>query len=141
MQKRKKQTNSIFYLAIGGLCVLVLTLLGLSSGTVGQANSLNVSVEEAHARRAAGAFILDVRTPEEWQEHHIEGATLIPLDTLAAAVSELPTDRPIVVVCRSGNRSATGRDILLAAGFEDVVSMDGGMREWISAGLPYVTGP
>ena len=60
--------------------------------------------------------MLDVRQPDEWAAGHIEGATLIPLGELADRVAEVPADRQVVVVCRSGNRSAQGRDILLGAG-------------------------
>ncbi len=96
----------------------------------------NVGVFEAAALRDAGAFVLDVREPYEWAEFHIPGATLIPLGTLGDRLSEVPRDKPIVVVCRSGNRSQTGRDILLRAGFAAVTSMDGGVRAWRDAGLP-----
>ena len=100
-----------------------------------------VSVEEAAAKRDAGAFLLDVRQPEEWNEFHIPGSTLIPLGELAARLDELPRDREIVVVCRSGNRSAQGRDILLAAGFTQATSMAGGVTQWRAAGNPTVSGP
>ena len=53
----------------------------------------------------------------------------------------LPKDQEIVVVCRSGNRSATGRDILLDAGFNQVTSMAGGMNEWAAKNYEIVTGP
>ncbi|HSN95498.1 MAG TPA: rhodanese-like domain-containing protein, partial [Anaerolineaceae bacterium] len=53
---------------------------------------------------------------------------------------EVPKDTKIVVVCRSGNRSAQGRDILLKAGYENVTSMAGGMNDWVAAGYPSVTG-
>jgi rhodanese-related sulfurtransferase len=72
---------------------------------------------------------------------HIEGATLIPLGELAARTGEVPDDMDIVVVCRSGNRSAQGRDILRDAGLAGATSMAGGMNDWIAAGRPYVTGP
>ncbi|BCX02174.1 MAG: hypothetical protein KatS3mg053_0112 [Candidatus Roseilinea sp.] len=96
----------------------------------------NIGVSEAAALRDAGAFMLDVREPFEWDEYHMPGATLIPLGTLPSRLNEVPRDRPIVVVCRSGNRSQVGRDILLRAGFNAVTSMDGGMRAWRNAGLP-----
>jgi rhodanese-related sulfurtransferase len=100
-----------------------------------------VSVEEAVTKRDAGAFILDVRQPEEWDEFHIPDSTLIPLGELAARVEELPRDQEIVVVCRSGNRSAQGRDILLDAGFTQATSMAGGVTQWRAAGYPTVSGP
>lgn len=96
----------------------------------------NINIAQAAALRDAGAFMLDVREPFEWQEYHMPGAVLIPLGQLSRRVSEVPKDRPIVVVCRSGNRSEVGRDILLQAGFIAVTSMDGGMRAWRNAGLP-----
>ena len=88
-----------------------------------------VSVADAVKLRDAGAFVLDVRTVEEWRQVHIPGSTLIPLDQLPDRIKEVPADKPVVVVCRSGNRSATGRDILKKAGFDNVTSMAGGVRE------------
>ena len=73
---------------------------------------------QAHELRDEGVFVLDVRQPEEWDEIHIPGATLIPLDQLETRLSEVPQDQPVLVYCRSGNRSEEGRDILLAAGIE-----------------------
>ena len=102
---------------------------------------LEIAVKEAVAKREAGAFILDVRTPEEWKEFHVPNSTLIPLDELPKRVAEVPRDKEVVVVCRSGNRSQAGRDILLNAGFTKVTSMSGGLNEWRSLGFPTVTGP
>ena len=103
--------------------------------------SREITATQAAELRDQGAFILDVREPDEWNAGHIPGATLIPLGELSSRLSELPQDQQIVVVCRSGNRSATGRDILLDAGFQQVTSMGGGMNTWVSLGLPTVTGP
>lgn len=99
-----------------------------------------VTPQEAAALRDQGAFVLDVRQASEWVDGHVPGATLIPLDQLPARVGEVPRDRPVVVICRSGNRSAAGRDILLGAGFPAVTSVEGGIRAWESAGLPIKTG-
>jgi hydroxyacylglutathione hydrolase len=77
-----------------------------------------------------------VRTAEDWNEFHAPDTTLIPLDELEARLDEVPRDREIVVVCRSGNRSQQGHDILLNAGFEQVTSMSGGLNEWRSKGYP-----
>jgi rhodanese-related sulfurtransferase len=102
---------------------------------------LEVSVPEAAALRAAGAFILDVREQHEWDEYHVPGSTLIPLAFLETRLAEVPRDAEIVVVCRSGNRSATGRDILLEAGFGRVTSLAGGLSQWRASGYPTVAGP
>jgi rhodanese-related sulfurtransferase len=90
--------------------------------------------------RDDGAFLLDVREPDEWAAGHISGATLIPLGQLPGRLGEVPHDRALVVVCRTGHRAAQGRDILLQAGFA-ATSMSGGMNDWIAAGLAIVTGP
>jgi rhodanese-related sulfurtransferase len=99
-----------------------------------------VTVEAAAALRDGGAFVLDVREPAEWADGHIPGATLIPLGELPTRLGDVPGDRSIVMVCRSGNRSAAGRDILLEAGFASVTSLDGGMTDWAAAGMPIETG-
>jgi rhodanese-related sulfurtransferase len=100
-----------------------------------------IDVAEAVRLQGGGAFMLDVREPDEWAAGHIDGATLIPLGELASRAAEVPGDRQVVVVCRSGNRSAEGRDILLGAGLPAVTSMGGGMKAWTGAGQPVVTGP
>lgn len=100
-----------------------------------------VDLDEASALRDAGAFILDVREPGEWAEYHVPGSTLIPLAELPARIGEVPADRDVVVVCRSGNRSASGRDVLLGAGRQSVTSLAGGLAQWRAAGYPTVTGP
>lgn len=91
--------------------------------------------------REQGTLILDVRTPQEWNQGHVPGATLIPLDELESRLSELPQDEEIVVICRSGNRSATARDILLRAGFPAVTSVAGGFNDWTATGYEVAFGP
>lgn len=98
--------------------------------------TLDISVDEAYELYQDGVFFLDVRTQEEWDDFHAPGTTLIPLDELESRLNELPEDEPIVVVCRSGNRSQVGRDILLSNGFEQTSSMAGGLNAWSAAGYP-----
>jgi rhodanese-related sulfurtransferase len=100
-----------------------------------------ISVAQAAQLRDQGAYILDVRTPEEWDEVHIPGSTLIPVEELEARVNEVPRDQQVVVVCRSGNRSAVGRDILNSADFDQVTSMAGGLNAWRAEGFDTVSGP
>ena len=97
-----------------------------------------IKVQEAYDLYQSGVFLLDVRTQGEWDEIHVPNATLIPLDELESRLNELPKDQEIVVMCRSGNRSQTGRDILRSAGFKSVTSMDGGIVDWKAAGYPTV---
>jgi rhodanese-related sulfurtransferase len=99
-----------------------------------------VTVTQTAQLRDQGAFILDVREPSEWTQFHIPGANLIPLGSLPNRINEVPKDRQVVVVCRTGIRSAQGRDILLKAGFTKISSMTGGMNQWQAQGLPIATG-
>jgi rhodanese-related sulfurtransferase len=99
-----------------------------------------VSVTEAAELFSAGSFLLDVRESSEWEAGHIDGAVLIPLAELSTRMTEVPKDKTVLIICRSGNRSAQARDQLRAAGYTQVTSVDGGMNAWIAAGLPVVTG-
>ena len=79
--------------------------------------------------------VVDVREEWEYAEGHIVGAQLIPLGTLRDRVDEIPTDQPVVLVCRSGNRSGQAFRFLRQQGFENVHNMAGGMLAWEAAGL------
>lgn len=92
----------------------------------------------AHALVDDGALLLDVRNDDEWVVGHAPAATLVPLGQLSDRHTELPTDRRIVVVCRSGGRSGQATEALVAAGY-DAVNLAGGMQAWAAAGLPVVT--
>lgn len=81
-----------------------------------------------------------MRTIEEWQAGHIPGTVLIPLDQLATRVGELPDDEPILIYCRSGNRSLQAQNTLAEIGFSDLYSMDGGINDWIAAGYEIEVG-
>jgi rhodanese-related sulfurtransferase len=93
---------------------------------------------ESKRRVDAGALLLDVRNPDEWQAGHAEGAAWIPMGELAERQEELPTDREIVVICKTGGRSAQVAKALLAAGYA-AVNVAGGSEAWQSAGMPIVT--
>jgi len=80
-------------------------------------------------------LLLDVRTPEEFASGHISGAVNISVESLASRLSEVPQDQPVVVYCRSGNRSATASQILADAGYTGIYDL-GGINAWQSAGLP-----
>ncbi len=143
---RRTATQKWLWLVIG-VAVLLAAIAGVivfrpqASAPAQASLPAEITIAQAAEKRDSGAFMLDVREPFEWEELHMPGATLIPLGELEARLDELPADQEIVVVCRSGNRSATGRDILKSAGYSQVTSMAGGMRAWSDAGYPTVTGP
>jgi rhodanese-related sulfurtransferase len=91
----------------------------------------------AHERRDE-VLLLDVREQDEWDAGHIEGAVHIPMGQLGARQNELPDDRPIVAVCRSGQRSAAVTQALTRAGYE-AHNLVGGVAEWHGQRLPLVT--
>jgi rhodanese-related sulfurtransferase len=147
-------SRSTVYWALGGLGLVAVVVVGLlvrqgtgaaASNTPAAPLAVNlpaeISAAEASAKRDAGAFVLDVREPDEWNESHIPGSTLIALGGLAARVEDVPRDREVIVVCRSGNRSRVGRTILVNAGFTQVTSLAGGLKAWTAANLPTVAGP
>jgi rhodanese-related sulfurtransferase len=86
----------------------------------------------------ADAVMLDVREPDEWQAGHIEGALHIPLADLPSRLAELPEDGDLVVVCRSGARSARAVSWLAQNG-HDAVNLEGGMGAWAAAGREMVS--
>ena len=96
----------------------------------------SVTPAEAQAAFAAGAMLLDVREYQEWMAGRVAGATHVPMQDLPGRLDELPRDRRIVCVCRSGNRSGQVTSWLLKQGY-DAVNMTGGMRAWDSEGLPF----
>lgn len=89
-----------------------------------------ISGDEAKAKVQAGALLLDVRTPEEFAETHIKGATLIPVTELREQLGKLPDkDRPIVVYCRTGRRSRMAKRMLEEAGYQTVFDL-GARTNW-----------
>lgn len=94
-------------------------------------SSARISAQELEQQLQASSapFVLDVREPSEYQHGHIPGSVLIPLGTLPHRLHELPADRRIVAVCRSGARSGAATGILRKAGFQ-ALNMVGGMNAW-----------
>ncbi len=87
-----------------------------------------VSGAEAKKLVSSGALLLDVRTPEEFADGHIEGAQNVPLGVLEGAMSQLPKNRTIVVYCQVGGRATAAAQHLAASGF-DVRNL-GAMANW-----------
>ena len=95
-------------------------------------NGENISAEDAHSLiKNKQVIFLDVRTELEYKEDHIDSAILIPVQNLESRILDLEKykHKKIIVYCRSGNRSQTGRSILSQNGF-DAVNMLGGIKAW-----------
>lgn len=88
------------------------------------------------AAELAGYAVVDVRTRGEFAAGHIEGALHVPLERIEASAAELPKDRPLALVCRSGYRSSLAASLLERAGRPGAVDLIGGMDAWRASGLP-----
>ncbi len=95
----------------------------------------------AAALLAAGALLLDVREPDEYEQGAVPGSMHIPRGTLESSIENRvgDRDRPIVVMCAGGVRSAFAAKTLLDLGYADVISMDGGFNRWKDEGRPWQT--
>lgn len=145
-RQEQRQSKDVMWVWIGFIALIIAAgaywfFTQSQAPTTASAMPAEIAVADAKIERDGGAFILDVRTQEEWDAGHIPDATLIPLDQLPARLAEVPQDQRVVVVCRSGNRSAQARDILKQAGWSLVTSMAGGMNQWAAAGYDVTVGP
>ena len=86
----------------------------------------------------AGAFLLDVREDDEWTAGHAPGAVHVRLGELGARAAELPRDREVYVICRTGNRSAYAAQALAVGGLTAINVADG-MTGWAVAGRPMIS--
>lgn len=111
-----------------------------SNRTTTQPRVKSMTVNELHEQLQDNAdyVLIDVRSPGEYEyDGHIEGSRLLPLQVLGQRIDELPTDRPLVMVCRSGNRSYVAAEQLMRMGFDHVINLTGGMMAWKMARLPF----
>jgi rhodanese-related sulfurtransferase len=100
-----------------------------------QAETTEVSRDEAQKLIEDGAQLIDVRADHEWEVGRIPGATHLPLDQLAARAGEVDKERPVVLYCRGGNRSTMAAAALADAGY-DAAKLVEGIVGWSEAGLP-----
>lgn len=119
-----------------------LPTLAMAKSTGGEAVAgvLDVTVEEASdlIQGGAGVVVLDVRTPAEFAEGHIEGAVNLDVmsDTFIEDLAKLDKGARYVVHCRSGKRSAKAVEAMKAAEIQSIAHMNSGMNGWSAAGLP-----
>jgi glyoxylase-like metal-dependent hydrolase (beta-lactamase superfamily II)/rhodanese-related sulfurtransferase len=103
--------------------------------------SAQVAAERAGAReRDVVPLVLDIRTPREREEKRLAGSLGIPLNHLVERLSELPSDRPVIVYCAGGYRSSIAASLLQHHGFTRVSEIAGGVTAWEAARLPVATG-
>lgn len=102
----------------------------------------SIDVKQAQEMKTQGALLIDVREADEYTSGHAPGSVLIPLGQLDKRLKEIEDfrNKPIVLICRSGRRSAAAAEILQKAGFSDTRNVEGGMISWEKAGLPVMQG-
>lgn len=100
-------------------------------------SELEVAVDQAAKALDSGShLLLDVREQDEWNKAHIAESVLVPLSELAQRMNEIPTDKPIHVICHSGQRSLYARELLEQAGHQGPKSVAGGIVAWAQSGRP-----
>ncbi len=117
------------------------------TGTVAAVDDLGIRVvpaDEALSIQNSGSadlVVLDVRTPQEFADGHLEGAVMLDFydPGFAAQLAELDPDVPYLLYCQSGNRSGQTAAMMEQLGFADVADVDGGILAWADAGQPVVT--
>lgn len=127
------------------LLALVLVACGGQAGTADVAAS-EVNLDELpkevdvqtvfDIQGADDVYVLDVREQYEYDEKHIPNVTLLPMSEIQNRLDEIPTDKEVIITCRSGNRSGQVTEFLEQNGFDNVHNMQGGIVAWEEAGFP-----
>ena len=86
-----------------------------------------------------GAYLIDVREDEEWQAGHAPDAVHLPMAQVPERIAEIPAEGDVVIVCRSGHRSAEVVRYLIGQGYDNVRNLADGMFGWVAAGRPLVS--
>jgi rhodanese-related sulfurtransferase len=141
-----KNYENINYLKVLTLCLLAVLILGslfIYSCKQEQLKSEPVKISPQKVYEILKAkdpkyIILDVRTKEEFDSGHLDSALLIPVDELEIRFGELLKNKPVIVYCKSGSRSAKSAGILIANNFSPVYDMTGGIDAWTGLGYPVV---
>ena len=124
--------------------IVIAIVLGVMVATVAFADGAestqapSVSAAELHALRKSGVapVVIDVRTSEEYASGHIPGAVNIPFDQVAERIAEVDAPHGVALYCMIGPRARKGEFALLAASYEKVFHLEGGLAAWQAAGLP-----
>ena len=98
-----------------------------------------IDVDELERRLAAGATLVDVREPDEYDQVRVPGGILVPLQSVPDRLDDIPAEGTFFVICAKGGRSMAAAEFLRAEG-RDAVNVAGGTTAWVDAGLPTESG-
>ena len=124
------------------MIALTLGSLLVSTTLAAAAIARNIAPQDAFAllKQRQNIYLLDVRTPQEYQQARLADSHLIPIHQVMQRLGELPTDRPILVYCAVGSRSAQVFNFLARRGYPEVYNLDGGIYAWAQRGYPVLQG-
>lgn len=127
---------------ISQISLVAVILLSSSCQSSAQQEKLNPHAFQAKMKELKNEVVIDVRTPQEYKGGHIENAKNINWNgnDFAEQVSKLDKDKPVMVYCMAGGRSAAAANELKKIGFKNVIDLEGGMTNWRANGLPEETG-
>lgn len=142
----KKNSRKVILLSMGIILFLnaVTGILGFAKLHAGEGSVKtqtavkNISPKQARELIDKGndVFILDVRTKDEYNDAHIKGANLIPIQELEQNINKIPKDKKVVVHCAKGKRSAKACEMLKDKGLKELYNVEGGLNQWKSEGFP-----
>jgi len=119
-----------------GLVCFVMAMFFVFAGCAPKADTAEIErintqeLEQRLSQAPEDTIFIDVREPEEYASGHIEGMINMPLSSFSETYSQLPKDKEIVIICRSGNRSMQAAQLLREKGYTRIVNVDGGMLDW-----------
>lgn len=142
-KKPASSNNLTLIVAVVAVVAIALVLAILMTGTPSPAPASSTTVADLspasyvseYSESNKPHYLLDVRTPEEFASGHLANAANISVETLADNLASVPKDVPVVVYCRSGNRSAQAAQILAQNGYTAIYDL-GGIIDWQAAGYP-----
>ena len=140
MKSRSPNRRTIIILAVltiilGSVAWISASNLEIQAPTIAQSQLIDPKSYTEQFGDGVEHVLIDVRTPEEYNSGHIPGSVNINVENIANRLDEIPSDVPVVLYCRSGNRSATAAQILVRAGYEEVYDL-GGIQTWVAEGYP-----
>lgn len=123
------------------ILLVFVTFISISCNTKSQSKSdaksgtISVVTPSEFKEKSLNQTVVDVRTPEEFNEGHIEGALNINLndDAFSEQIAKLDKDKTVLVYCRSGKRSSAAANEMLKLGFQQIYDLDGGITNWIQS--------
>ncbi|MHB8708457.1 MAG: rhodanese-like domain-containing protein [Desulfuromonadales bacterium] len=119
---------------------VALLFAGVTMAVAAAARNVDPQGAFALLKQRQNIYLLDVRTPEEYQQFRLANAHLIPIDQVTRRLAELPRDRPILVYCAVGSRSSQVFNFLARRGYAEVYNLDGGIYAWAQRGYPILQG-